>query len=72
MTGNIRELVQNQTGQGTVEYMLAGLVLVSAITTLGTLANRLEEGLFVEHAARSASHTLGENTAGTAGDVLLY
>ncbi|MCL1879660.1 MAG: hypothetical protein FWF71_03430 [Actinomycetia bacterium] len=52
--------------------MIVGTVLLALILGLGALSNRLAEGLFVEHALRSASHALGPNTAGVIGDVILY
>ncbi|MDR0347243.1 MAG: hypothetical protein LBH56_02585 [Coriobacteriales bacterium] len=60
------------SGQATVEYLIIGLILIVVILSLGTLARTLEIGLFVEHAAESASHAITGNTAGTVGDVLLY
>lgn len=59
-------------GQATVEYLIVGLAILMIITALGVFSGRLGEGLFVEHAADSASHALTTNTAGSAGDVLLY
>ena len=59
-------------GQATVEYLIVGLALIIIITALGALSGRLQEGLFVQHAADSASHAITTNTAGSAGDVLLY
>ncbi len=59
-------------GQATVEYAIVGLVLLAVIMGLVAIADRLEEGLFVEHAADSASHSAGPNTMGVIGDVLLY
>jgi hypothetical protein len=67
------EMVQNaRAGQSTVEYALLGLVMVVIIVALWLVASRLQEGLFVEHAAQSASHAVTTNTAGSTGDVLLY
>lgn len=59
-------------GQATVEYLIVGVALLMIIVALGVFSNRLEEGLFVQHAADSASHALTTNTAGSAGDILLY
>ena len=59
-------------GQATLESVIVGTVLLALILGLGALSNRLAEGLFVEHALRSASHALGPNTAGVIGDVILY
>jgi hypothetical protein len=60
------------SGQATVEYLIVGLVLIIVIAALGLLAQAFEDGLFVEHAAQSASHAITGNTAGSVGDVLLY
>ncbi|MDR3037654.1 MAG: hypothetical protein LBU31_04520 [Coriobacteriales bacterium] len=62
----------NQSGQASVEYLIVGLALMAVIATLGLLGGKVGEGLFVEHAADSASHATTVNTAGVVGDVLLY
>lgn len=59
-------------GQATVEYLIVGVALIVIIAALGVLSGRLHEGLFVQHAADSASHAITTNTAGSAGDILLY
>jgi hypothetical protein len=59
-------------GQATVEYLIVGTVLLVVILVLGVLANRLQEGLFVQHAVQSASHAASSNALGAIGDVLLY
>ncbi|MCL2807713.1 MAG: hypothetical protein FWD27_06105 [Coriobacteriia bacterium] len=59
-------------GQATVEYLVVGTVLIVVIVALAVLSGRLQEGLFVQHAADSASHAITTNTAGSMGDVLLY
>lgn len=64
--------IKPTSGQATVEYLIVGLALIAIITALGALSGRLEEGLFVQHAADSASHAFTTNTAGSAGDVLMY
>lgn len=68
----ILRLASARAGQATVEYLIVGLVLLAMVLALGVLANRIGEGLFVEHATESASHSLGPNTMGAIGDVLLY
>ncbi|MDR2108983.1 MAG: hypothetical protein LBP28_05960 [Coriobacteriales bacterium] len=62
----------NNAGQASVEYLIVGLALIALIVAFATLANRLGEGLFSEHAAQSASHAMTENGAGTIGDIILY
>jgi len=69
---SLKQACHNQQGQATVENALIWLVLVVVLLGFVALQKRLGEGLFVEHAIRSASHSLGPNTAGTIGDVLLY
>lgn len=59
-------------GQATVEYLIVGVILITIITAFSALSGRLQEGLFVQHAADSASHAITTNTAGFAGDVLLF
>jgi len=63
---------QTNRGQATVEYLIVGMALLIIIASLGVLSGRIQEGLFVQHAADSASHAITTNTAGSAGDVLLY
>jgi hypothetical protein len=48
------------------------VALIVIIMALGALSGRVQEGLFVQHAADSASHAFTTNTAGSVGDVLLY
>jgi len=67
LTGNT-----GQAGQATVEYALIGVLMVAVLIGFSALQHRMGEGLFVEHALRSASHAFGPNTAGVIGDVLLY
>jgi Flp pilus assembly pilin Flp len=62
----------NTSGQATVEYLIVGLILIVMISALSLLTQTLQDGLFVTHAAQSASHAITGNTAGTVGDVLLY
>jgi hypothetical protein len=61
-----------KAGQSTVEYLLVGLALLAVIMALGLFAGRLRDGVFSEHASNSASHSMGEASAGALGDVLLY
>jgi hypothetical protein len=48
------------------------VALIAIIVALGVFSGRVQEGLFVQHAADSASHAFTVYTAGSAGDVLLY
>ena len=62
----------NQKGQATLEYVLVGIVILAVILGMAALQRRLSDGLFIEHAKNSLSHTIGPNTGGVIGDVLLY
>jgi len=64
--------VSRSRGQATVEYLVVGVALIIIIAALAALSGRVQEGLFVQHAADSASHAITTNTAGSAGDVMLY
>jgi hypothetical protein len=65
-------ILWSRSGQSTVEYALVSLVLLAIIIALAIIATRLSEGLFVEHAMASASHSFTENSSGFLGDVVLY
>jgi len=67
-----RRLVTSSKGQTTVEYLVVGLAIFAVIAGMSVLGGRIQEGLFTDHAAKSASHAITSNTAGTIGDVLLY
>ena len=58
--------------QATVEYLVVALGLFALIATLTVFGGRVQEGLFIQHAADSASHAMTKNAAGSIGDVLLY
>jgi uncharacterized protein (UPF0333 family) len=64
--------MMDSSGQATIEYLVVGLIIIVVIIALGLLVQVLEGGAFVEYAAQSASHAMTGNTAGAAGDVLLY
>ena len=73
MKAKLTIALNNQTrGQATVEYLIVGLALIAIIAALSVFGGRVQEGLFVQHAADSASHAITTNTAGSAGDVLVY
>ena len=69
---NVSFRSHSKRGQASVEYLIVGVALMVIIAALAVLSGRLQEGLFVQHAADSASHAITTNTAGSAGDVLLY
>lgn len=64
--------IVGERGQGTVEYLIVGLILMVVISVLGLLSGKAGDGIFSTHAADSASHSLTTNTAGAVGDVLLF
>lgn len=61
-----------QAGQATVENALVFALLAVLMLGFAALQQRLGTGLFIEHALRSATHTLSPNMAGTLGDVFMY
>ena len=65
-------LLMCRKAQATVEYLIVALGILAVIIGMAALGGRLQEGLFPEHAAESASHATTTNTAGSIGDVLLY
>ncbi|MDR0888874.1 MAG: hypothetical protein LBM21_03140 [Coriobacteriales bacterium] len=71
MRGSMRGFARDG-GQASAEYLIVGLAIIAIIVALGLLGGKLRDGMFVQHAAESASHATTENTAGTVGDVLLY
>jgi hypothetical protein len=64
--------MMGSSGQATVEYLVVGLILIVVTVALGLLVQVLEDGVFVEYVVQNASHAITGNTAGSAGDVLLY
>ena len=68
----VKKLFSSQSAQATVEYLIVGLAVFAIIAGLALFGGRVREGLFSEHAADSASHAMTVNTAGSAGDVLLF
>ncbi|MCL2631558.1 MAG: hypothetical protein FWD45_00470 [Coriobacteriia bacterium] len=68
----VYKCINNQRGQATVEYVLIGLIIIAMISAFAALQQKLGNGVFLKHALQSLSHSLGPNTAGVIGDVLLY
>ncbi|NLG10169.1 MAG: hypothetical protein GX562_01355 [Coriobacteriaceae bacterium] len=64
--------IRGEEGQGTVEYLIVGLILMVVVSVLGLLSGKVGDALFARHAVDSASHALTTNTAGVVGDVLLF
>ena len=68
----VRRIGADCSAQATVEYLVVGLIMVVIIASLSVFGNRVQEGLFAQHAADSASHAMTKNAAGSTGDILLY
>ena len=66
------KIIRDCSAQATVEYLIVGLALLAVISGLSVFGGRIQEGLFSEHAADSASHAMTSNSAGSIGDFLLY
>lgn len=64
--------IRDCSAQATVEYLIVGLILLAIISALGLFGGRLQDGLFSEHAADSASHAMTTNSAGSVGDLILF
>ena len=70
--GAVYKTFVNCSAQATVEYLVVALALIAVISGIAALGARIQEGLFAEHAAKSASHAMTSNAAGSIGDVLLF
>lgn len=60
-----------ETGQGTVEYAIILSTLLGVVVALGMLMGVVEDGLFISHAIRAASHNV-EVVFGGAADVFSF
>lgn len=67
----LRRLAADCRGQATVEYAVLLAAFLAVLVGLGLLMQAFQEGLFVEHAAASASHHIWA-TAGWWADVFGY
>jgi hypothetical protein len=67
-----RSRAWRRSGQATVEYLIVGVMLMVAIVAAALLWRSLQSGVFVQHAALSASHACGAADLGAVGDVALY
>lgn len=65
-------LINDCSGQSTVEYLIVGVAILMIIAALGVFVNQMSQGILVTHAADSASHAMTINSGGSLGDVLLY
>lgn len=66
-----QQLVAGDAGQATVEYVLLLAVFLCVMVALGMLAQRLDAGMFVDHALSSASHHV-QMSAGWLADVFSF
>lgn len=69
---SIKRKIKDSKGQGTVEFALITIAFLALLIGCGALWRAFDEGLFVEHATRSASHHLDRVYPGAIRDVLLY
>ncbi len=49
-------------GQASVEYGIVTFAFVGMLLALGLLSQKLQAGLFIDHAIQSASHALAAST----------
>lgn len=64
--------IKNTQGQSTVEFALITIAFIALLIGCGALWRAFDEGLFVEHATKSASHHVDVVYPGAMRDVLLY
>lgn len=59
-------------GQGTVEFAVVLFGVLSLVLAFGVVRGAFQEGLFVDHAMQSASHSLEASAMGSQTGILLY
>lgn len=63
---------RGERGQGTVEFAVVFFGFLSLVIALGVVRGAFQDGLFVDHALQSASHSLESSAPGAVAGVLLY
>ena len=59
-----QQLVADESGQSTVEYAIVFTALLAVVAGAGALMGVLGDGLFVQHAVTSASHSVASSVMG--------
>lgn len=62
----------DSTGQSTIEFALVVVAFLALLIGFGVMWRAFDEGLFVEHATKSASHHMQLVYPGAIRDVLAY
>jgi len=62
----------DQRGQGTVEYLVVGLVLVVACVSLASFLHLVQDGLMARQVSTSASHVITSGILEVVGDALFF
>ena len=66
------KLYNSHKGQASVEFAVVLFAFLALLSALAALADFSQSGLIAEHAARGASHAVGNGDTGAWADVLAY
>ena len=69
--GALGSKIMSSKAQSSVEFAIVAIVILIIALGVGSIANRLNDGTFVDHAIASASHNI-ENSFGGLIDVFAY
>ena len=58
--------LKNRSGQSTVEFAIIALVLMIIIAALSFFSEKVEAGIFMNHAISAASHNVVDSISGLA------
>ena len=72
MVHELGRLARSQGGQGSVEYALVLLAFIAACAALAALWHETQDGLLLESALGSASHSLDQGLVEASKDLVLY
>lgn len=65
--------LKSKKGQSTVEFALVAAAFISLVIALGVIWRTFDEGTFVDHAAKSASHHVEQvYPGGGLSDIVVY
>jgi uncharacterized membrane protein len=58
--------VKNNAGQATTEFAIVMFVLLIILVALSVLSDKVQIGVFIEHAISAASHNVVDSVSGVA------
>ena len=58
--------VKNNAGQATTEFAVVMFVLLIILVALSVLSDKVQTGVFIEHAISAASHNVVDSVSGVA------